>query len=77
MTFLKAALFGEISKTVRGGQAQSSAKAACPPHTPPVGHARCGVGECVGYSDEEMQKTPLCGVFLFPQKPFVENYKEY
>lgn len=74
MIFQKAGLSGEINKTVRG-QAQSYAKAACPPHAPPLGHARDGVGECGVYRTKK-DLGFVQGSFFVARK-YDEKYKKY
>ena len=67
MIFQKAGLSGEINKTVRGTGSEFREGRVSPSHTPCWPRALWCGGVC-GYSDEEMQKTPRRGVFLFPLK---------
>ena len=55
MIFLRDVLSGEINKDLEGDRL-TVAKAACPPQTPPLGHAGLQ-GEFFIYED---YKTPAC-----------------
>ena len=64
MTFPREGLSGEISKTVRGTGSKLR-EGRCPPHTPPLGHACGGVGECVGWIKPKELEIRIESLVLF------------
>ena len=55
------------------GNSLTVAKAACPPHTPPLGHACGGVGECAGWIKPKEPVIRIESLVLFFMQKALNN----